>query len=217
MNDSIKARQDIIDTCLWLKAQGLVFSTWGNISVRLDDGNILITPSRVAYESMQPEDLVVLAPDGTQVKGTRLSTSEREIHRKIMNKRPDVGAIIHMHSTYGMAAAARDEGVPAISEEMCQLLGGAIPISSRFVPSDMHEELGTVVSESVTDANAILIRNHGPICFGANLEEAKVCCQVLEKSCKMYIHLLAAGGIQTISEENVLRGRDYFLNKYGKS
>lgn len=217
MNDSTELRQEVINTCLWLKSQGLVFSTWGNISVRLDDGNILITPSKVDYDIMTPEDLVVLAPDGSQVSGTRLSTSEREIHRRVMNKRSDVGAIIHMHSPYGMMAAARNEGVPVISEEMCQLLGGAIPLSSEFVPSDMHERLGRVVSESVTDANAILIRNHGPVCFGKSLAEAKVCCQVVEKSCKMYIHLLAAGGMQTLSEEYVVRGRDYFLNSYGKS
>ncbi len=217
MKDCKELRQEIIDTCLWLKSQGLVFSTWGNISVRLDDGNILITPSKIDYDTMTHEDLVVLAPDGKQVSGTRLSTSEREIHRKVMNKRIDVGAIIHMHSPYAMMAAARNEGVPVISEEMCQLLGGAIPLSYEFVPSDMHDRLGEVVSNSIDDTNAILIKNHGPMCFGKNLAEARVCCQVVEKSCKMYIHLLAAGGIQTISEENVARGRDYFLNSYGKS
>ena len=217
MNDCKELRQEVIDTCLWLKSQGLVFSTWGNISVRLDDGNILITPSKVDYDSMTTDDLVVLAPDGRQVSGTRLSTSEREIHRKVMNKRTDIGAIIHMHSPYAMMAAARNEGVPVISEEMCQLLGGAIPLSSEFVPSDMHEKLGIVVSDSVDETNAILIRNHGPMCFGKTLAEARVCCQVVEKSCKMYIHLLAAGGIQTVSDENVARGRDYFLNGYGKT
>jgi len=217
MNDCVELRQQVINTCLWLKEQGLVFSTWGNISVRLDDGNILITPSKVDYDTMTPEDLVVLAPDGKQVSGHRLSTSEREIHRRVMNKRSDVGAIIHMHSPYAMMAAARNEGVPAISEEMCQLLGGAIPLSSEFVPSDMHVKLGEVVSATVNETNAVLIRNHGPMCFGENLAEARVCCQVVEKSCKMYIHLLAAGGIQTISDENVARGRDYFLNSYGKS
>lgn len=217
MNDCKELRQEIIDTCLWLKSQGLVFSTWGNISVRLDDGNILITPSKVDYDTMTIDDLVVLAPDGTQVSGHRLSTSEREIHRKVMNKRPDIGAIIHMHSPYAMMTAARNEGVPVISEEMCQLLGGAIPLSSEFVPSDMHEKLGEVVSNSVDHTNAILIRNHGPMCFGKTLAEARVCCQVVEKSCKMYIHLLAAGGIVTVSDKNVARGRDYFLNSYGKS
>lgn len=217
MKDCLELRQEIIDTCLWLREQGLIFGTWGNISVRLDDGNILITPSKIEYEKMKPEDLVVLALDGTQVSGTKLPTSERGIHRQVMSKREDVGAIIHMHSTYAMAAAARNEGVPVISEEMCQLLGGPIPLSSEFVPSDMHERLGTVVAESVTDSNAILIRNHGPVCFGSDLKEAKLCCLLVEKSCEMYLHLLAAGGIQTVSEENTLRGRNYFLNGYGKS
>ncbi len=217
MKDCLKLRQEIINTCLWLKEKGLIIGTWGNISVRLDDGNILITPSKVAYETMKPEDLVVISIDGNKVSGELLPTSERAIHRMVMQKRPDVGAIIHMHSTYAMAAAARNEGVPVISEEMCQLLGGEIPLSSEFVPSDMHEKLGTVVADSVTVSNAILIRNHGPMCFGHDLEEAKVCCQVVEKSCKMYLHLLAAGEMQMVSEENVIRGRDYFLNSYGKS
>ncbi|MBQ7726631.1 MAG: class II aldolase/adducin family protein, partial [Clostridia bacterium] len=87
MNDCKELRKEVIDTCLWLKSQGLLFSTWGNISVRLDDGNILITPSKVDYDIMMPEDLVVLSPEGKQISGTRLSTSEREIHRRVMNKR----------------------------------------------------------------------------------------------------------------------------------
>ena len=217
MKDTIELRRDVIDTCLWMKREGLVFGTWGNISVRLDDGNILITPSKVAYEEMQPEDLVVLSPQGDTVSGHRLSTSEREIHRRIMLARPDVGAIIHAHSPYAMAAAARNTGVPAITEEMCQLLGGAIPLSDHFVPSHEHVELGRVVSSSVTDANAILIRNHGPMSFGRDLAEARVCCQVVEKSCKIYLQLLAAGGYCEISPENVAAGRDYFLNGYGKT
>ena len=218
MKDTIELRQEVIDTCLWLKEQGLVFGTWGNISVRLDTGNILITPSKVAYEEMKPEDLVVLAPDGSTVSGTRLSTSERELHRNILNRRSDVGAIIHMHSPYAMTCCARNEGVPVISEEMCQLLGGAIPLSKRFVPSEHHVELGQVVADSITESgNAILIRNHGPMCFGRTLAETRICCQVTEKACRMYLMLLSAGGMVEIPEEYVEAGRNYFLYKYGKS
>lgn len=210
-------RKDIIDTCRWLQREGLVFSTWGNISVRMPDGNILITPSKVDYDDMLPEDLVVLAPDGSVVSGHRLSTSEREIHLGVMRKRPDVGAIIHMHSPYGMAACAREGGIPPFTEEICQLIGGAIPLSSRFVPSSQHKELGQVVTDSVTDVNAVLIRNHGPMCFGRTLAEARVCCQVLEKSSKIYMHLLAAGDLNIIEDEYVRDGHDYFMNSYGKT
>lgn len=166
MKDTRELRQSIIDCCLWMVEKGLVIGTWGNISVRLEDGNILITPSRINYHEMKPEDMVVLAPDGTRVDGFRLPTSERELHRGIMNRRSDVQAIIHTHSPYAMAAAALADGIPPISEEMCQLLGGGIPLSTRFVPSERHVELGEVVTDSLGAGNAVLIRNHGPVCCG---------------------------------------------------
>lgn len=217
MNDSPVLRQQVIDCCLWLVEKGFVFGTWGNISVRLDDGNILITPSKVKYQVMKPEDLVVLAPDGRVVSGDRLATSEREIHRGIMIRRPDVGAIIHTHSPYAMAAAAQEEDIPPISEEMCQLLGGPIPLSSRFVPSEKHAELGRVVTDSLGSANAVLIRNHGPVCCGADLEEAKICCQIVEKSAKIYLHLKGGCRINAIEDRWVKAGRTYFLEGYGKT
>ena len=217
MHDSKELRQSIIDCYTWMVEKGLVIGTWGNISLRLSDGNILITPSRINYHEMQPEDLVVLSPDGTIVDGFRLPTSERELHRGIMNRRPDVNAIIHTHSPYAMAAAAIEGGIPPISEEMCQLLGGGIPLSSRFVPSERHVELGQVVTDSLGDANAVLIRNHGPICCGSSLEEAKVCCQVVEKSAKMYLHIRSCADIQVIEDQWVRAGRQYYQTSYGKS
>lgn len=217
MNDCKELRRQVIDACLWLKEKGLVFGTWGNISVKLDDGNILITPSKIAYEDMTEEDLVVLAPDGKVVSGNRLATSEREIHRGIMNARKDVGAIIHMHSPKAMAMCARDGGVPVISEEMCQIIGGAIPLTKEFVPSEEHVKLGDMVIKSMTESNAILIRNHGPVCIGRTLEEAKICCLVVEKNCGIYLDLLASGRFNEIPEEFVKAGRNYFLYKYGKS
>ncbi len=217
MNDSTALRQEIIDCCLWMEAKGFVIGTWGNVSVRLDDGNILITPSRVQYHQMKPEDLVVLAPDGRVVSGYRLATSERELHRGIMNKRPDVGAIIHSHSPYAMAAAAQDSDIPAITEEMCQLLGGPIPLTSRFVPSEKHVELGQVVTESLGSGNALLIRNHGPLCCGATLDEAKVCCQIVEKSAKIYLHLKGGCQMCPIEPQWVRAGRAYFMEAYGRT
>ena len=216
MKDCVETRKKVIDTCLWLVEKGLVFGTWGNISVRLDDGNILITPSKVPYETMRPEDMVVIAPDGAIVDGFRLPTSERELHRGIMNARPDVNAIIHTHSCYAMAAAATGEGIPPISEEMCKLLGGEIPITSRFVASEKHLELGMEVTASIGQQNAVLIRNHGPVCCGRTLEEAMVCCQVVEKSCQIYLNI-RGGSVCPVEEPWVRAGRNYFLHSYGKT
>jgi len=218
MKDTDELRQAIIDVCLRLRDDGYIFGTWGNVSVRLDNGNIMLTPSRVAYEEMRSDDLVVLAPDGNRVLGARLATSERELHRGVMNKRPDIQAIIHTHSTYAMAASALDVGIPVLSEEMCQLLGGEIPLTGRFVPSENHVELGEVVTEAIGDKNAVLIRNHGVVCCGRTLEEAEVCCQVAEKSARIYLSLLGSGQrFRTVEEPYVTMGRRYFLEGYGKT
>lgn len=217
MYDCLEIRQKVIDCCLWLQEKGLVIGTWGNVSVRLADGNILITPSKVEYDIMKPEDLVVLAPDGTVVKGFRMSTSEREIHRGVLNKRPDVNAVIHTHSAYAMACCAIEGGIPPLSEEMAQLLGGGIPLSKRFVPSERHVELGEVIVDSLGEANAVLIRNHGPVCCGRSLEEAMVCAQVVEKSAQMYLSIREGGGEQVIEDRWVKAGRIYFTDAYGKT
>ena len=95
MNDSVQARTAVIDACLWMVREGLTFGTWGNISLRLDDDRMLITPSKVPYEEMKPEDLIVMGLNGDILSGSRLPTSERELHRGILASRPDIRAIIH--------------------------------------------------------------------------------------------------------------------------
>ena len=216
MKDCTESRQAVIDACRWLIEKGFVFGTWGNISLRLEDGNILITPSKIAYDVMTPDDMVVLAPDGKVISGFRLATSERELHRGIMNKRPDVGAIIHAHSPYAMAAAATGEGMPPIAEEICPMIGGSIPITSQFVPSEKHVALGEEVTRSIGDRNAVLIRNHGPVCCGRTLEEAKACVQVVEKAAMMYL-MIRGGSMVPVPEPWVAAGRQYFLFGYGKT
>ena len=216
--DDKDLRQNMIDTCKRLNASGYIFGTWGNASARLADGNILMTPSRVEYADMRIEDLPVLSPDGKQIYGEKLSTSERELHRGILNARPDVGAALHTHSPYAMAAGAIGNGIPALSEEMCQLLGGGIPVTGEFVPSERHMELGEAVVSALGKANALLIRSHGIICCGRTLREAEVACQIAEKSAMIYLALLSAGKpFHILDEPYVAMGREYYLNSYGKS
>ena len=85
--DSPELRREVIESCRWLLEKNLTIGTWGNISVRLNDGNILITPSKVGYDVMRPEDLVVLAPDGRIVDGFRLPTSERFTSTLLLEER----------------------------------------------------------------------------------------------------------------------------------
>lgn len=213
-----KLRLQIIAVCRRMAAAGYVFGTWGNVSVRLQDGSILMTPSKVGYDEMTPQDLVKMAPDGKKLSGKRLPTSEREIHRGIMNARADVQAIIHTHSPFALAASVLGREIPALTEEMCQLLGGAIPTTHAFVPSEDHAALGAMATESIGEHNALLLRNHGIVCCGRSLEEAEVCSQVAEKSAQIYLQLLASGqSIEPLKEPYVSMGRRYFLEGYGRT
>lgn len=215
--DGKEIRRQMIDTCLWLEEKNLVMGTWGNVSVRLDDGNILITPSKIPYNEMKPEDLMVIDPKGNIVKGIHLPTSERDIHRNILNIRKDIHVIIHTHSENAMACCAVPDGIPPISEEMAQIIGGGIPVSQKFIPSEKHELLGEEVSRCIGDVNAILIKNHGPVCLGRNLEEAKLCAQVVEKSAKMYLSIRMQGEVNVIEEKWVKAGRRYYTQAYGRT
>lgn len=212
----LSLRKEIIETCLWLQKEGYVFGTWGNVSVRTEDGNFLITPSRIPYDEMNPEDILLMSPDGTVIEGTRLPTSERELHRGILNARQDVQAIIHTHSTYAIAAGTLGCDIPPLSEEICQLLGGKIPVTSVFVPSEKHRELGDECVKSIGAYNALLIRNHGSVACGSTLKEAAVTVQVVEKSAQIF---LAVKNMEfhCVPEQWVAAGRNYFLYAYGKT
>ena len=85
----LELRKKIIEICLWLQEKDLVVGTWGNVSVRVEDG-ILLTPSRIAYDVLQPEDFVVIDYDGNKIDGFRSPTTEREVHRLIYLARPDL-------------------------------------------------------------------------------------------------------------------------------
>ncbi len=211
-----KIAHDILDMCLRLTSCGYFLGTWGNISVRVPEG-ILLTPSRVDYHAMRPSDLVVIDKEGAVLHGNRTPTSEKEVHRRILNLRPDVGAVIHAHTENAMAVSTLNiEEVPCLVEEMSQLLGGAIPLTRSYVPAGQHGALGEAAAGAVGERNAVILRNHGPVCCGRTLEEAFLVVQVVEKACALYLKAKACGTTMPIPEDNIRSERYRFLYAYGK-
>lgn len=211
-----KESRELIATCRKLEACGYFLGTWGNVSMRVDRG-ILLTPSRVEYSTMQPWDLVVIDKDGNVLEGNRNPTSEKEVHRRLLNLRPDVGAVIHAHTENAMAVSALDiSAVPCLVEEMSQLLGGEIPLSRYYVPAEQHAALGAAAAEVIGSGNALILRNHGPVCCGRTLEEAFLTVQVAEKACAIFLKAAAVGRTIEIPQEYVRSERHRFLYSYGK-
>lgn len=193
----------------------LTYSTWGNVSARYEDG-LIVTPSRIACDVMTPEDMVYLSFDGSVISGVRVPTSERDIHRLIIARRPDVNAVVHTHSPYACAAAAAGMTIAPHIEEIPQLIGGAIRCTDEYVPALDHLALAQKTADTMGSFNAVLIRNHGPMCAGSSLEEALTCALVTEKAAQIQLILSGPAAFSPIPDEYVVAERRRYVEKYGR-
>ncbi len=210
-------RQQIIETCLYLQEMSYFLGTWGNVSIRVGE-SILLTPSRVEYSIMKPDDIVVIDMAGNKLKGDRNPTSEKEIHRQIYNLRNDVFAIIHAHTVYAMAVSTLEiDEVPCIVEEMSQLLGGSIPLTREYVRAEEHSLLGIEASKCIQNRMSLILRNHGSVACGNSLSEATLVTQVQEKACMLYLNAIATGkSLRLIPEEFIASEHYRYKHTYGK-
>jgi L-fuculose-phosphate aldolase len=215
MLTNIAEREEIIETCAKMSQLGFFIGTWGNISVRVE-GGFLITPTRVDYDTMTPEDIVMMSTNGERLGGERLPSSEVELHRAMLLKLPTMNAVIHTHSPMATALSVLGIGIPVITEDMSQIVGGAINCTP-YVPGGQHKELAQTAMENIGDANALILGNHGVICSGVNLAEAGTACRIVEKAAGTLMACLSSGHtINTIPEECVKEERYRYLHKYGK-
>ena len=211
----LEKRNAIIAACRELEAIGFITGTWGNVSIRVD-GGFLLTPSKVEYSVLQPEDLVLVGMDGKKISGERFPSSEKEVHRQIYVKRPDIGSIVHCHSTYATAVAAAGADIPPILEEVSQLVGDGVRCTKEYVRAGEHEKLGEQAAAFIYDNLAVLLLNHGPVCCGKDLAEAMLCCKVVEKAATIYLALEKGLTARIIPADAVALEHDRYMNTYGK-
>ncbi|MCE5323564.1 class II aldolase/adducin family protein [bacterium] len=212
--DSLQLRQEIIKACLHLSEIGQFIGTWGNISVRVEEG-FVITPSAVDYTTMTPEDFVVVSMDGQKVSGQAVPSSETELHRRLLAIRPDLGAFVHTHAPYATCLACAHKSLPVIVEDMAQIIGGEVRCTryaSGGRSKDLSEEACAVIGD---DSSAVLLANHGAVIGGRTLGEAVTACRILEKAAFIYISAAAIGGAHPIPEECIIEERNRLLYRYG--
>ncbi len=211
MTDYRELKQSIIDACLLLEARGDIIGTYGNASARIP-GGLIVTPSRVDYHAITPDDMMTVADDGSILDGHRIPSSETSVHRLIFLARPDVGAILHTHSFYATALSCLHETAPVIVEEQSQVIGDEIRCAD-YVPAGQHHKLGETVAHALGGGNAVLLANHGVVVCGRTVDEALFVAQVAERVAHM--HLLTRGAAIPIPPEFVRSERDRWLYKYG--
>ena len=154
---------------------GLVVWTAGNVSqrVRVEGGEdlLVIKPSGVTYDELTPESMVVCDLDGNLVDGDRSPSSDTAAHAYVY-RHMDVGGVVHTHSTYATAWAARGEPVPCVLTMMADEFGGEVPIGPFALIGDDSIGRGIVETLSGSRSRAVLMRNHGPFTIGRDAKDA---------------------------------------------
>ena len=191
-------RQRVCDANKSLPVHGLVKFTWGNVSeVDREAGLIVIKPSGVDYDKLTPENMVVTDLDGNIVEGDLNPSSDLPTHVELYKAWPEVGGIVHTHSTeaVGWAQAVRD--IPFYGTTHADYFYGPVPCARSLTAAEVdtayEKETGTVIIEEFTNRGldpvavpGIVVRNHGPFTWGKNPEQAVYHAVVLEEVAKMH-------------------------------
>ncbi len=176
-------REAVLATAKRMLAEGLVEGTSGNISGRLPDDLVCLTPSSVPYDTMTLDDLVVVDLDGAVVEGTRSPTTEKDLHLATLRRHPELGAVIHTHAVYATMFALAHEPIPAVIEEVVVYLGGDVPCCDYRGTGTA--ELGDEVAERLADRGAALLANHGLVTCGPSPDKALHNAALAERTAKI--------------------------------
>jgi len=166
--------QEIKEELLWVAQESLrtdlVHGTAGNFSARLPDGNVVLTPSSLPYETMTLDQLVVTDLDGNVREGETSPTTEKMLHLACLMAYDDVHAVIHCHAKYCTMFALTRTPIPCVIEEVEVYVGGDVPVANyEFTGS---QELADEVSKWVGDRAAVLMANHGLLTVGKSPKDA---------------------------------------------
>jgi L-fuculose-phosphate aldolase len=211
-DDEVDARRAIVEVMRRMDALGLNRGSTGNAS-RRGEGGMWITPTGMPAAELEPQDIVWMADDGTP-RGAWRPSSEWHFHRAIYRARPDLQAVVHMHSTHATALACLRRGLPAFHYMVAVAGGDDVPC----VPYRLFgtEALSQQVAAAFAIRRACLMANHGLVAGGAGLADAMKVAIEIEALCEAYLKALAAGEPAILSREEMAAVIERFRS-YGQA
>lgn len=189
-------KQNVFQANLDLVKHGLVIFTWGNVSaIDRENGIVIIKPSGVSYDTMKPEDMVLIDLDGKVMEGTLKPSSDTATHLVLYKAFPEIGGIVHTHSTYATAWAQAGRDIPNIGTTHADYFSQEIPCTRDMTESEVmggfyELETGNVIVERFKGINpnyvpGVLVKNHGPFSWGKDADDAVHNAVVMEQVAKM--------------------------------
>ena len=196
---------------------GLVVWTAGNVSGRVPGHDLMvIKPSGISYDELTPESMIVCDLDGDVIEGDLSPSSDTAAHAYVYRHMPEVGGVVHTHSTYASAWAARGEPVPCVLTAMADEFGGEIPVGPFALIGDDSIGRGIVETLSGHRSAAVLMRSHGVFAIGKDARaavKAAVMCEDVARSVHIARQL---GEPLPIAEADIDRLYDRYQNVYGQ-
>ncbi len=209
----LEERKVLIRAIQQMHQIGLIYLKSGNLSVRTPDNYVLIKPSGCSYEEIREEDLSLVNLRGEQVYGKLPPSSETPMHTMIYKAFPEVNAVVHTHSPYAIICSITGTEIPVFCNESLEV-GGKIPVSEYGLPGTM--EIGNRVIEVLKGPPAVkaaILKNHGAIVIGADMDEACRLAQLIEKLCMIYTKAKALGPVTTITDAQVKEIKEIYIKK----
>ncbi|MCK2217852.1 L-ribulose-5-phosphate 4-epimerase [Actinomadura sp. ATCC 31491] len=195
----------------------LVVWTAGNVSGRVPGEDLfVIKPSGVSYDELTPENMVVCDLDGNLVEGEHAPSSDTAAHAYVYRNMPEVGGVVHTHSTYASAWAARGEAIPCVLTAMADEFGGEIPVGPFALIGDDSIGQGIVETLKGHRSKAVLMRNHGVFTIGKDAKaavKAAVMCEDVARTVHVARQL---GEPLPIAQDDIDRLYDRYQNVYGQ-
>jgi L-ribulose-5-phosphate 4-epimerase len=219
---TVAVREDVARLHAELVRYGLVVWTSGNVSGRVPGADLfVIKPSGVSYDDLTPESMIVCDLDGRVVPGTpgseRSPSSDTAAHAYVYRHLPEVGGVVHTHSTYAVAWAARGEEIPCVVTAMADEFGGPVPVGPFAIIGDDSIGRGIVETLRGHRSPAVLMRNHGPFTVGATPRDAVKAAVMLEDVART-VHIARQGGeLVPIAPDAIDRLHTRYQQVYGQA
>ncbi|MBI1913445.1 MAG: class II aldolase/adducin family protein [Planctomycetes bacterium] len=194
-----KLKEQICEIGRRLYNRGFAAANDGNITIRLNDKEVLCTPTLVSKGFMKPEDLCKVDYTGKQLSGTRKRTSECLLHLSVYKERPDVQAVVHCHPPYATAFAVAREPIPKCVLPEVEVFLGEVPMADYATPGT--QQFADTIVPFLKDCNTIILANHGTVTFGPDLEKAYFNSEIIDAYCKILLLARQLGPIHYFDEQ----------------
>ena len=217
-------KKNVYKANLDLVRYGLVIHTWGNVSGRdHDTGYIVIKPSGVDYETMKPDDMVVIDPDGNIIEGMNRPSTDTPTHLLLYKTFNNIGGVVHTHSTHATSWAQAGKSIPPLGTTHADHYYGEVPctrlLTDKEIENDYELNTGRLIVEKLGNVDpltipSVLVSGHGPFCWGTDATNAVYNAVALEEIARIALYTMFLGTGKPVSKALLDK---HFKRKHGSN